>query len=170
MDETLNELKKGYGNINIHKEPIIDYLGMDLDYSNPGVVKISMQGLTDQVLEDIPVTKTVRTPATVDLFSVNNESKELEKEKKEKFHSVVAKLLYMAELSSASHRTKVSHSKFNRSRVGWFSGWNYYSLMDEELLRRTRFQGRSCNRSSRQQVNNCSCRKRKINYQPHQTH
>jgi hypothetical protein len=123
VDETLNELKKVYGNINIHKEPIIDYLGMDLDYSNPGVVKISMRGLTDQVLEDIPVTKAVRTPATVDLFSVNDESKELEKEKKEKFHSVVAKLLYMAKRARPDILTAVAFLT-TRVQLATEQDWN----------------------------------------------
>ena len=132
MDETLNELKKVYGNINIHKEPIIDYLGMDLDYSNPGVVKISMQGLTDQVLEDIPVTKTVRTPATVDLFSVNDESKELEKEKKEKFHSVVAKLLYMAKRARPDILTAVAFLT-TRVQLATEQDWNKHERIIQYL-------------------------------------
>lgn len=108
VEETLTELKRIYGNINVHTENVIDYLGMDLDYSTPGTVKISMKGLTEQVLEDVPVTKASRTPATVDLFSVNKDSKLLDKEKREKFHSVIAKLLYMAKRARPDILTAVA--------------------------------------------------------------
>jgi hypothetical protein len=96
VDDVIKELTKVYGSINVHQEDVIDYLGMDFDYSKPGVVKISMTTMVDQVVEELQIKDTVRTPASVDLFHQDEKSTQLEKEKKEKFHSVVAKLLYMA--------------------------------------------------------------------------
>ena len=108
VEDVINHLKKVYGNVNVYKEDIVDYLGMDFDYSKPGLVSISMRGLVEQVLNDIPVSKESRTPASTELFSVNEESKELDKEKKEKFHSTVAKLLYMAKRGRPDILTAVS--------------------------------------------------------------
>jgi hypothetical protein len=96
VDDVLNELKCVYGNINVHKEDVFDYLGMEFDYSKRGVVKISMKDMVEEVLDEIPVTKISRTPAAQHLRQIDETSKLLESEKKEKFHSMVAKLLYMA--------------------------------------------------------------------------
>ena len=108
VHDVINHLKKCYGNINVHEESVVDYLGMDFDYSKPGLVSITMKGLIDQVLEDVPVSKISRTPASVELFTVDENSKELEKEKREKLHSVVAKLLYMAKRARPDILTAVA--------------------------------------------------------------
>eukprot|EP01040_Poterioochromonas_malhamensis_P011620 gene11620-12678_t len=90
------KLKRVYGTINIHEEDIVDYLGMDFDYSIPGIVKISMKSMIEQILEDFPTTDVSRTPASAELFQVDENSPLLDDERKESFHSLVAKLLYMA--------------------------------------------------------------------------
>jgi len=108
VDDVVNDLKKVYGNVNLHKEAIIDYLGMDFDHSQPGVVKISMAAMIDQVIEELSITDTARTPAAVDLFHVDEKSPRLDKDKKEKFHSLVAKLLYMAKRARPDILTAVS--------------------------------------------------------------
>ncbi|HNJ38565.1 MAG TPA: reverse transcriptase domain-containing protein [Nitrosomonas sp.] len=108
VDDVVNDLKKVYGNVNLHKEAIIDYLGMDFDHSKPGVVKISMTAMIDQVIEELNISETARTPAAVDLFHVDEKSPRLEKDKKEKFHSLVAKLLYMAKRARPDILTAVS--------------------------------------------------------------
>lgn len=108
VDDVINDLKKVYGNVNVHKDAVIDYLGMDFDHSQPGVVKISMASMVDQVVEEMKISETARTPAAVDLFHVDDKSPKLEKEKKEKFHSVVAKLLYMAKRARPDILTAVS--------------------------------------------------------------
>ncbi|MBS0645922.1 MAG: hypothetical protein JSR97_04975 [Verrucomicrobia bacterium] len=96
VEDVIKRLKDVYKVINVYYDDVIDYLGMDFDYSKPGLVSISMKSLIEQVLNEVPVTKESRTPASVELFSVDEMSKDLDKGKREKFHSVVAKLLYMA--------------------------------------------------------------------------
>ena len=108
VDDVIKQLEKVYGNINVHHENIIDYLGMDFDYSTPGLVKISMKSMVEQVVEEMEVTDSVRTPATNDLFHVVEKSSLLVKEKREKFHSIVAKLLYMAKRARPDILTAVS--------------------------------------------------------------
>jgi len=46
VDDVLNELKRVYGNINVHKEDVFDYLGMEFDYSN-----VEMKFLLPRFLE-----------------------------------------------------------------------------------------------------------------------
>jgi len=108
VDDVVNELKRKYGNINIHREEVIDYLGMDFDYSKKGVVSISMNAMVDQVIEEMEVAASARTPASNDLFHVDEKSPFLDKERKEKFHSIVAKLLYMAKRARPDILTAVS--------------------------------------------------------------
>jgi hypothetical protein len=108
VDDVINELKRVYGNINVHREDTIDYLGMDFDYSTPGIVKISMTAMVDQVIEDMDVSETVRTPAAIDLFQVDEKSPRLDTEQAEKFHSIVAKLLYMAKRARPDILTAIS--------------------------------------------------------------
>jgi len=78
VDDVIGELKRVYGNLNVHQEDVIDYLGMDFDYSLPGVVKISMTAMVDQVIEELQVNEKVRTPAANDLFQVDEKSPLLE--------------------------------------------------------------------------------------------
>ncbi len=62
-----------YGNgLVIHHGPIQDYLGMDLNFSQPGIEQISMINYTKKVLKDFPkaVTTSCATPVANNLFTV----------------------------------------------------------------------------------------------------
>ena len=80
---------------------------MDFDYSIPGVVKISMKSMIEQILEEFPTNETSRTPASAELFQVDEESPPLDDERRERFHSMVAKLLYMAKRARPDILTSV---------------------------------------------------------------
>jgi hypothetical protein len=108
VDDVIAELTRVYGKINVQRDDVIDYLGMDFDYSKPGIVKISMPAMVDQVVEDLEVTESIRTPAAIDLFHVDEKSPALSKDKSEKFHSIVAKLLYMAKRARPDILTSIS--------------------------------------------------------------
>jgi hypothetical protein len=79
-----------------HDGEIIDYLGMEFDYSIPGVVKVSMNGMIEEALDDWGITDTAITPAKSKLFLSNDKSPKLEEKDRERFHSMVAKMLYIA--------------------------------------------------------------------------
>jgi hypothetical protein len=51
VEDTLNELRSVYKEINVFDGDIIDYLGMDFNYEVPSVVKISMVQMVDEVIE-----------------------------------------------------------------------------------------------------------------------
>jgi hypothetical protein len=108
VEDVIKELTRVYGKINAHREKVLDYLGMDFDYSVPGCVTISMPGMVDQIVEEMEITESIRTPAAMDLFHVDEDLPQLEAQKKEKFHSVVAKLLYMAKRARPDILTAVA--------------------------------------------------------------
>lgn len=96
LDDLVKELTKIYKKVNVHDGNIIDYLGMEFDYSDEGTVKVSMKAMIDEVIADMTVSDTAPTPAAVYLFKVSEDSKLLNNKDRETYHSVVAKLLYIA--------------------------------------------------------------------------
>lgn len=96
VDWTLEELKKVYKKLSVKDGKVMDYLGMLVDFSTKGVVKIAMTGLIDEVLDDCPVDKSANSPAASHLFDINSDCPKLSDREREFFHSLVAKLLYIA--------------------------------------------------------------------------
>ena len=77
-----------------------DYLGMDIDYTEPGVFKVSMVKYITGMIEKFPFkdeleNKKRRSPAADHLFMINPKSKLLTQDKKECFHTWVAKGLFL---------------------------------------------------------------------------
>ena len=78
-----------------------DYLGMTLDYSVPGKVKIDMCRYVQDMLDDFPVKfkdrDTATTPAGEDLFNQKGvKGQKLDKKMSEQFHTTVAKGLFLS--------------------------------------------------------------------------
>ena len=73
-----------------------DYLGMWLDYSIPGEVRISMEEYLRGVIDDFPeeITDTPETSAVANLFNVRDEQELLEETRAQALHHVVAQLLF----------------------------------------------------------------------------
>ena len=70
-------------------------MGMTFDYSVRGKVRISMEGYVHEVMELCEVTGKASTPATVNLFTINELAVKLLIPQAKLFHSRVAKLLYL---------------------------------------------------------------------------
>jgi len=96
VDETLEELRKVYKKLSVKEGKKMDYLGMLVDFTSIGKVKISMINLIDEILADCPVDKSAASPAASHLFDINPECPKLSDRDREIFHSLVAKLLYIA--------------------------------------------------------------------------
>lgn len=114
LETFVKELTSVYGKLNVHSEDVLDYLGMDLDYSVPGCAKVSMVKMVKETivefgmkLDDKNVT-TPLNPATAELFCIDEASEVLDTKAKEKFHSLVAKMLYMAKRARPDILTAVS--------------------------------------------------------------
>ena len=98
VDEVFEYLAKVYGPITISSGKKQSYLGMMFDFGIPGKVNISMSGYIDEILSYTKVRANDRaiTPATAKLFDIDENSNQLNENDKFGFHSMVAKLLYMA--------------------------------------------------------------------------
>jgi hypothetical protein len=95
IDELIQILTNRYKEIKKTRGDVHSYLGMTLIF-NPGKsVKVAMDGYVQDVLKLYDVKRKVATPATEDLFKVTDSPK-LPPDKREEFHSRVAKLLYLA--------------------------------------------------------------------------
>lgn len=107
VDKKVNErfarwLEKKYGQHNpvmIHTGKVHDSLGMMFDYSKKGEVQIQMKNYVKDMIDSFPkklkTTDTALTAASNNLFE-DNKGKTLDKEKKEIFHKIVAKGLFLA--------------------------------------------------------------------------
>ena len=91
-----------------------DYLGMDLDYSEKGSVKVSMVRHTGTVLLGFPekVTGSVASPAQDHLFKVRDESdpdyRPLTEDLAQSFHHTTAQLLFMCSGARRDIQTTVA--------------------------------------------------------------
>ena len=85
-----------------------------MDFSNAGKVRITQEKYVADVLTEHPITGTASSPSTPNLFSINESSTPLHKKDKEEFHSVAAKLLYLAKRTRPDLLTLTS---FLTSRV-----------------------------------------------------
>ena len=80
----------------MHKGKVHPYLGMGFDFSNEGCVSIKMDGYIEDIIKEYEVTGTAKSPASSDLFDIDEAAVRLDAAKAMEFHSRVAKLLYMA--------------------------------------------------------------------------
>ena len=89
---------------------VLEYLGMTLDYTKKGKVKISMYDYIDKLLLELPsdMNGSVKTPAASHLFSINKDAKKLQEEKAQLFHHLVAKLLYLLRRTRQDIQTAVA--------------------------------------------------------------
>ena len=96
----------------VHLGPKFDYLAMDFDYSIDGVVKISMIPFVKQLLEDFkeidPTNRTAATPASDHLFVMDEKAARLHAEQAKKFHTIVAKCLFLTKRTRPDIATAIS--------------------------------------------------------------
>lgn len=83
------------------------YLGMMFNFSEKGQVKITMEGYINEVLSFYNVKGKASTPALTNLFDIAK-SLDLDENKRTEFHSIVAKLLYLAKRVRPDILTTVS--------------------------------------------------------------
>lgn len=126
VEDVIQELTRVYKKVNVYDDKLIDYLGMIFDYSEAGVVKISMQKMISKLLGEVEVDGTVKTPAAHNLFQVSEGGVVLQGKVAERFHSAVATLLYIAKRGRPDILTAVS---FLTTRVQAPTQEDYNKLM-----------------------------------------
>jgi hypothetical protein len=106
-------LGKLYGNrITVNRGVVHDYLGMDLDFSSPGKLRVSMIKYLAKIFKAFPekIRAAAATPAADHLFEVRDESerKLLPEEQARAFHHSVAQLLFLSGRARPDIKTAVS--------------------------------------------------------------
>jgi hypothetical protein len=91
---------------------IHDYLGMTMDFSVPGEVKITMIPYIEEILELFAQhdssKSAANTPAAEHLFKVNEEATSLDQEQATIFHNFVAKCLFLTKRARPDISTAVA--------------------------------------------------------------
>ena len=91
-----------YGEVKATRGKVHEYLGMRLDYSINGKVKVDMTKYTNKLLKEFrehyKLNGSAETPAGQDLFA-NKGGELLSDEMREIFHTFVAKCLFMCKRS-----------------------------------------------------------------------
>jgi hypothetical protein len=97
VERILKRLADIYGDLSITRGDKHTFVGMDMEFGK-GEVKISMQSYLEESIEAFPeeITGTVSSPAANHLYTINPNAKKLPEHLREIFHSIVAKLLFVA--------------------------------------------------------------------------
>jgi len=91
-------LKRTFHEISVHDGVIHSYLGMTFDFSIDNEVSITMAGYVNDLLQEADVHGTAASPAGDHLFTVR-QIPSLSLSESKRFHTLTAKLLYLAKRS-----------------------------------------------------------------------
>jgi hypothetical protein len=96
--------------LTINRGRIHDYLGMTLDYSERGYVKLNMVDYVDKILEEMPkeMDGTATLPAAEYLFKIIDGVQTLDEPTSEFFHATVAKLLFLCKRGRPDIQTDIA--------------------------------------------------------------
>ena len=95
----LKSITKRYKDVKSHEGSKLEYLGMSIDMTEEGSAIITMSGMEDRIVEDSALDnsgKATTSPASNNLFEIDEQSIPLEEKERKKFHAMVARLLYLS--------------------------------------------------------------------------
>lgn len=95
VDEVIELLREHFQTLTVHEGLKHSYLGMTFNFEKPGEVKVTMEKYIEDLINSTGVKGKAATPATENLFNVQ-ESPFLDPDNQKEFHHLVARLLYLA--------------------------------------------------------------------------
>eukprot|EP00957_Ditylum_brightwellii_P207069 15351344-Ditylum_brightwellii.AAC.1 len=106
----LKWLESKYGKLRTTRGKVHEYLGMNLDFSKKGKVRVGMTAYVKEIIEDFPETidGSTTTPAADHLFQVNDSAKKLDEQQARQFHTSTAKLLFLCKRARQDIQTAVA--------------------------------------------------------------
>jgi len=110
----INDVSAAFGKdapITVTRGRVHEYLGMTLDFSEPGKFKVKMIDYVNGMLDSLPddMSGTAATPAGDHLFEVNNDNPtKLDEETAQLFHHLVAKSLFLCKRARPDLQTAVA--------------------------------------------------------------
>jgi hypothetical protein len=96
--------------VTVNRGKIHEYLGMTLDYSECGGVKVDMRAYLTKIDEEMPedMAGTATSPAAAYLFSIKEGVPDLDEPTAEFFHATVAKLLFLCKRGRPDIQTAIA--------------------------------------------------------------
>ena len=96
INEIIDEIEKNFTKITRDTMDNAEFLGMRIARDNDGSININMDKYTKEAVVWSNITGTSKTPHDGNLFKIDESSPMLKESESKKFHSGVAKLLYLA--------------------------------------------------------------------------
>ena len=96
VDWVLQCLQDRFADLTTTRGKKHSYLGQTLDFSVPRTVKATMEGYVESIIAERKHDRGAATPALEGLFDVDAESPKLDESSRERFHTVVMKIQYLA--------------------------------------------------------------------------
>ena len=98
VTKIIGAIEEKFGKMTVTRGKEHVFLGMNIRMKEDGTVGVKMTEYLREAIEDsgLDIKRTATTPARKDLFEIDEDSEALPTEEAERFHSVVAKLLYVA--------------------------------------------------------------------------
>ena len=123
IDDLIHAIKVQYKQVQHSTGNILDYLGMTIDMSVAGQASITMDGMTEAIVKDSntpTLEKRTSSPATDDLFDTTIDPTPLSASNMKHFHTIVARLAYLARLTRPELLLAVSYlvTRVTRSTDG----------------------------------------------------
>jgi hypothetical protein len=115
IDSVLNDLNKEFGTT---RKPLAattgmihDYLGITIDYSEMNKVKFTMYDYLEDILDEMPddMNGTAPTPASGNMFEVDEDSIALNEKESDFFHRTTARLLFAAKRARPDLQVAVAY-------------------------------------------------------------
>jgi hypothetical protein len=95
LNSLIESLQTRYKSISVTYGPVIEYLGMNLNFSTPNQVTITMKNKIETILDSYSIASSVISPATDQIFKIRDLPL-LSPSLQISMRSTVAKLLYIA--------------------------------------------------------------------------
>jgi hypothetical protein len=98
VTHVIEKIEERFGNMNVTRGKEHNFLGMNFIFHENETVSVSMKLYLEEAIRDsaLTINRQTASPASKGLFEVEETSPPLPKTDSEIFHSVVAKLLYVA--------------------------------------------------------------------------
>jgi hypothetical protein len=145
-DEFIDWLDQIYGGhitgrVKATKGKFHEYLGMTLDYTKKGKVRVGMSQYVQNMIDAFPEnigSSTVDVPWSKSLFKANHKSKKLDDERKSIFHTITAKGIFLDKRARPDIQPAIAYLSTrvqNPNEEDWKKAQTFYQIFEWDKRR-----------------------------------